>query len=147
MCFFLVVQIFYACRVYYLAYYPRERLIQLGVRFFSSIIAIILCFIVLKEKVQALFVISVVYYLNMILSIVFLGLHFREGLWIKILMIGLISFSLCDVSIGLGFVVDIFNLSNNNIICKILNFPINYVNVFYPLSQIIIAVGVMIKDK
>ena len=47
---FLVVQIFYACRVYYLAYYPKERLTQLGIRFFGSVLAVVLSFVVLSAS-------------------------------------------------------------------------------------------------
>lgn len=145
MCFFMCAQIMYGAIVYLYAPYPKERIAQILTRIIISIIAIILAFIILKDKVQTLFIISVVYYFNMLISIVFAFYHFKKDLAIKLLAIGLVLFSLCDISIGLTFLVDIFSLGQNNIICKILNLPINYVNIFYPISQIVIACSVMIK--
>ena len=146
MCFFMLAQIFYACVVYFLAFYPKERLLQLGTRIIVTIVSIIVASIILKDRVEPLYIISVAYYFNMLISIAFSLIHFKEGLSVKLFAIGLILFSLCDISIGLTVVVDIFNLTESNFICKILNLPINYVNLFYPISQIVIACSFMEKD-
>ena len=129
-----------------MAFYPKERLLQLGIRILITIVAIIIACIILKDKVEPLYIISVAYYFNMLISIAFSLAHFKESLSVKLFTIGLILFSLCDISIGLTFVVDIFNLTESNFVCKILNLPINYVNLFYPISQIVIACSFMVKD-
>lgn len=142
---FLVVQLFYACRVYYLAYYPKERLTQLGVRFIVSVLAIVLSFVMLKEKLQAFFIIFAVGYLNMIISAIFLFKHYKESLWVKLLLVGLILFLLSSAFVGVNFIATIFNFQSENVVYKISNLSIKFINIFYPLSQIIIACSVMVK--
>ncbi len=141
MWFFLGAQIFYACRTYYLAYYPKERLIQLFSRIIISVLVIIIACIILKSKVEFLFIISVVYYFNMLMSILFAFMHFKEDLSVKLLAIGLMLFACCDISIGFDFMIDIFALTKGNFIYDIMHSGVHFVNLFYPPSQVLLAIS------
>ncbi len=142
MCAFLIAQGFYACRTFLLAEEVREKKLQITLRAVFSVIGGAAVGIVLQEKAEALFVISVVYYVNLILSMVFAFMHFHKSLSAKLLAIGLLCFALCDISIGFDFLIDIFSLSEGNFIYFIAHLPVSFVTIFYPPSQALLCLSV-----
>ena len=141
MCAFLCAQIFYAARIYLLASSEAEKKLQLILRLCTSTLGALLVLLVLREGAEALFVISVVYYVNLILSMCFAFAHCKEGLGVLLLAIGLLCFALCDISIGFDFLVDIFSLEEGNFIYTVVSLPISFVNVFYPPSQTLLCIS------
>jgi hypothetical protein len=144
---FLIAQGFYALKTLLYAKSKREKRVQLILRLALSIVGGALVFIVLKSQAQALFVISVVYYVNLILSVIFSYMHFKGGKNQKLTAIGLSLFSLCDITIGFDFLIDIFSLGASSLIYKIVSLPINLVHFFYYPSQTLLAVSVLTKNK
>ena len=138
MCFFLTVQLFYAARTLFLTKSRKERLVNVILRLGASAFGAALVFMVLGEKAEALFVISLIYYVNLLISVVFAFLHFKEN---NLLAIGLLLFSLCDLTIGLNELIDIFSLTSDHIVYKIVHVPIALESVFYHPSQILLSVS------
>lgn len=141
MCIFLCAQICYAGRTWLLAKNKGEKWVQVGVRVALSIAGGLITWLVLREKTQAVFVISVVYYVNLLCSIVFSFLHFGYAR-AKFMAFGFLSFAFCDLSIGFDFLVDIFSLPPTHFIPKLLNANVPFVHLFYPPSQALIGASV-----
>lgn len=94
MVFFLGAQAFYAISLYR----KRKNNVLLGIRIGLSVIALVVAFVVLKENVDALALISVCYYANLIMNMV---TAFTQWNNCKLLPIGFVLFILCDTIIGL----------------------------------------------
>lgn len=148
MCAFLCAQIAYACRVYLLSKNDKEKRLQILFRVIFGVIGASAVFIVLREKTEALFVISVVYYVQLLLSMIFSFLHFKDGLSVKLLAIGLLSFALCDISIGFDFLIDIFSLGEESILYYIVyKMPVSMVALFYPPSQTLLFASAKVANR
>ena len=94
MVFFLGAQIFYAISLYR----KRKNNVLLGIRIGLSVVALVVAFVVLKENVDPLALISVCYYANLIMNMV---TAFTQWDKCKLLPIGFVLFILCDTIIGL----------------------------------------------
>ena len=94
MVFFLGAQTFYAISLYR----KRKNNVLLGIRIGLSVIALVVAFVVLKENVDPLALISVCYYANLIMNMV---TAFTQWDKCKLLPIGFVLFILCDTIIGL----------------------------------------------
>lgn len=141
MCFFLVVQLFYSTRVFLLAKSKKEKAIQGVLHGVVSVVAIILCKLVLKEGANLLAVVSVVYYFNLLVSLVFSFVHFKDSKTAKLLAFGLLCFALCDIHVGFETISNMFNLSAGNFIYDLSHMEISLVKIFYPPSQTLLALG------
>ena len=144
---FLCAQVCYAIKTLLFANSKRERLIQIILRVSLSIVGGTAVLVVLKAQAQALFVISVIYYVNLILSAVFSFIHFNEGTNQKLTAIGLTLFALCDVTIGFDFLIDIFSLSSKSFLYKLTHLPFSLVHLFYYPSQTLLSLSVLTKSK
>lgn len=139
MCFFLTTQICYAVRTVLMAKNARERVVNIAVRLLGSFLITLIAVLVLQEKTDALIVVSLIYYVNLLVSITFAFLHFQEN---KLLAIGLLLFALCDVFIGLPFVIDIFSLTSEHFIYKLVHgSPIRLDCMFYQPSQVLLCLS------
>ena len=140
MVFFLLAQVAYALRTVGFTKSKRERIVNLAVRAgASAIIATITAIVLAGDKDLPLFLLSVVYYANLVVSIVFSFLHCKEGKHILVTAIGLLLFSLCDISIGFDFLIDIFSLGQGNFIYDFMHSGVSFVAIFYPPSQALLA--------
>ncbi|MBQ3234773.1 MAG: hypothetical protein IJA97_01270 [Clostridia bacterium] len=143
---FLIAQIFYALKILLYARSKAEKRLQIVLRGTLSVIGGLAVFIVLRENTEALFVISVIYYINLILSAVFAYIHFDKGCEQKLTAIGLTLFALCDITIGFDFLIDIFSLGKTSVLYKINHLKISLVHVFYYPSQTLLSLSVL-KSK
>ena len=142
MCVFLCAQACYAGRTYLLAKSRKEGLVQVLVRVGLSVLIGLATVLVLRAKTKAVFVISTVYYVNLLCSIVFSFWHWKGSARAKLMAVGFLSFSLCDVSIGLDFLIDIFALGEGSALYAFLHGGVSFVDVFYPPSQAILGASV-----
>ena len=136
--FFLVVQIFYAARTLFLTESKKERIVNLSVRFEASVLATLAVFLVFGEETEALFVVSLVYYVNLLTNIAFAFLHFKEN---KLLPLGLVLFALCDTVLGLDEVIGIVSISHESLFYKLLHPPFALEAAFYCPSQVILSIS------
>ena len=136
--FFLVVQLFYAARTLFLAKSEKERMINLSVRgglCFAGALVVVFLF---GEKTQALYILSILYYVNLLVSIAFAFLHFREN---KLLAIGLTLFVLCDTVLGLQNIIDIFSISHESLFYAVVHPKFALEAAFYCPSQVLLSVS------
>lgn len=140
MCAFTLTQIFYCLRTLLVAETRKERICNVAVRLCGSALAALAVYIVLKEEAEPLFVISLVYYVNLLTNIVFAFLHFKKH---RLFAIGLLLFALCDALIGLSFVEDIFALPEGNFISQLWSLPVHLESMFYQPSQVFLALSVL----
>lgn len=112
---FSVTQICYFLKLYFETKSKIEKYIHLSVRAFATIAVIIATIVVLKEKTDALSLISMFYYANLAINIVFAFVHVKKS---TTFAIGLLLFILCDTAIGFkelassylsGGIIDIIN--------------------------------------
>ncbi len=135
MIFFLAVQLIYAVK---LNRETRSNKLLLA-RVLLTLSAIIAVFIVLKEKVDALAVISIAYYANLAVNIIESFTQFKKN---KLFAIGLVFFLLCDTVIGLQTAADAYlTIAENSLLYKIIFMDFFLSWFFYLPSQVLIALS------
>lgn len=139
---FLIAQIIYGVRTMLYASGRREGNINIALRIALSIAGALSVYILLGRAAEPLFALSLAYYVNLLISIVFAYIHFKDSLSAKLLAIGLTLFALCDIAIGFDFLVKIFSLTEGNIIYEITRMKIPLTFVFYIPSQILLTASI-----
>ena len=136
MIFFLCVQILYAVRLQLL--YPSKVFLILRVTL--TVLAEIVVFLVLKENTDALAIVSLAYYTNLIISI-------AEGLSQtrvnSLFPIGMILFLLCDTVVGLQAAANGYlPIKSSSLLWQIIYPGFNLAWLFYLPSQALLALSV-----
>lgn len=139
MVFFSTVQIFYFLRLIRLSSGKRENIIHFSVRGTAIILALLLTAIVLGESADALSLISMFYYANLIVNLAFSVKHIKTSV---MLPIGLLCFILCDTLVGLSELGSLYmNFSEDSIIYKLTHTELNLIWLFYVPSQTLISLS------
>ena len=139
MSFFIVAQLFYFLRL--LQDNPKSKLnkINIWIRLPLVVIVETVTLLVLKEKTDYLSVVSMAYYVNLILNVIFAFIQFKKS---PFLAVGFFFFLLCDTTIGLHFLADnIFSFPPEHIISKFLAIPFNFTWATYGPSQVLLALS------
>lgn len=135
MVFFLVAQSLYAIRLH-LNGPNRGLLIGRGI---LTMLAVTVTFIVLKGGTDALAVVSMCYYVNLIMNIVAAFTQFRGN---RLLPIGLVLFLLCDTVIGLQVAAGTYlPIAEGSWLYELIFMNFNLAWFFYLPSQVIIALN------
>lgn len=140
MIFFSGTQIAYFLRIYFEQNNKKTRKIHLIARVIAIIITIAATFLVLGAKTDALALVSMFYYANLILNIVFAFANFKNS---KILAIGLVCFAICDTFIGFANMGPYMGISENSLIYKLLNLNVDLSWLFYVPSQTLLAISLL----
>lgn len=143
MIFFSITQICYFLRLFFETSSKKERRIHLISRVILIFVVILLTIVVLKEKTDALSLVSMFYYTNLVVNIVFAVMHFKKS---PLLAIGLLLFLLCDTIIGLNVMAGTY--LNVELLVAINGFisGANWAWIFYIPSQALIGAS-LIKFK
>ena len=146
MVFFSLVQVFYFLRILGFTECKKEKTVHFITRGFAIITAIILTFIVLGDSADALSLISMFYYANLLINLVFSAKHYKASL---LLPIGLLCFILCDTLVGLSELGSLYmDFSEDSIIYKLTHTELNLIWLFYVPSQTLIALSpIEVKGK
>lgn len=142
MWFFLAVQLFYAARTLCFAKGKTERIINLAARLSASALMPFIAYMVLGDGAELLFIISLIYYVNLLINIVFSFLHFKGN---ELLAIGLTLFACCDLFVGLNEVISIFSISAETLFYKFVRPPFAIEATFYCPSQVILSISAQKK--
>ena len=135
MAFFSVVQILYAIKLHL----ANKAKWLLMVRLCLIAIIEVVTFVVLGGKPDALAVVSVCYYANLVINIVAAFTRFQEN---KLFPIGLVLFVLCDTVIGLQMACDVYlPVSQDSALYQILFSDFFWSWFFYLPSQVLIALS------
>ncbi len=141
MCFFVGTQTCYFFRIF-INQTKKEKIVHLFIRIPFFLFAVILTAIVLKENTNFLSLISLFYYSNLIINVIFAFIKFKLS---PLLAIGLLLFSLCDVFVGLSMIDGFMTIPDGSLIYQIKNIPLNMAWLFYVPSQTVLALSTIKK--
>ena len=144
MLFFMGTQAFIFLHIFLRDENKKRRIANLSVRLGLSAILVIATLIVLGNGADALAIISIIYYANLLTSMIFAPGDKCGG---KLLCLGLVLFALCDINVGLWVLNDMYfgGFPEGSFLYKLLFSGIDLAWVFYIPSQTIIALVTLIK--
>ena len=135
-CFFLVVQTIYFVYIFLQEKRIIVRRIHVIARLVLIVISVVACILVLKEKTNALAIVSIIYYANLITNLIF---AFIDRNWF--FGIALTLFALCDVCVGLTVLSNSYlQFESSSILYKLAYPNVNLAWIFYSPSQIMISI-------
>ena len=143
MCFFSVTQVSYAVRLH-IAMPRRVRPYHLAARVLLSAAAVGAVFIVVGKATDALAVISLFYFANLVLNAAFAFVDLRKN---PLLAIGLCLFVLCDIFVGFSMLGGYLALPDTHLVNFLVSPPINMAWVFYLPSQAILGISLLPYKK
>lgn len=145
MIFFSVTQICYFIRLLLNAKNKTEKIVHISVRAGLTAIVFAVTAIVLKEKTDALSMVSMFYFTNLILNVIFAFVQIKRSI---LFPIGLLFFMICDIFIGLQCAIGVYiDVPENNILYQIAFSPFNWAWLFYVPAQILIVLSLIINNK
>ena len=139
MVFFLCAQTAYAARLYLLAS-KTERRVQLISRVVLCAVIVIVTLAVLGQNADALAIVSMLYYAQLFLNVVFAFAKFRSR---AVLAIGFLLFLLCDTVIGLDLINGYLPIPPDALLYKIIRPGFNLAWVFYLPSQVLLSLSLL----
>lgn len=143
MIFFLFAQTFYFLRLYFEDNDKVRRIVHFAVRGGSALAVLLLTTVVLGEKADAVALVSMVYYVFLILNTVF---SFLQNGARSLFSWGLVLFVLCDTVVGLSCIGPYLTIPADSVIHVLLNPGFNLAWVFYLPSQVCLALSLIAKD-
>ena len=140
--FFCLTQIAYGLRVFYEDGDRVRKRVHLILRILASVIGVVITPIVLGSRVDAVAVLSVFYYANLLCNVLFSLLNFKQtGLF----ALALLAFVLSDTLLGFQSLSDYFLIPRGSFIYYAVFFG---KRIFYPLyivSQVAIPISIALK--
>lgn len=140
MIFFLAAQLLYAARLWDHEQRPRLRQWYLPARLLLSVLIIAVTAAVLRQSTDALALVSMTYYVNLILNLLFAISQFRAR---PLLAIGFFLFLCCDTVIGLEMLHLYFPISPDSHLYKLIRPGFNLAWAFYLPSQVLLALSLL----
>ena len=137
---FSVVQIAYFLRLYFEDENKTRRKVHLVLRAALSVAAIVVTLAVLGKACDAVAVVSMFYYANLILNAVFACISFSKN---PLLAIGLVLFILCDTVIGLSQIDTYLPVAKDSLMYRIIFPGFDLAWAFYLPSQALLAVSLL----
>ena len=135
MVFFLAAQSLYAIRLHRQIRSNALLIIRISL----TVVALAVTMIVLKDATDALALVSLCYYANLIMNIVTAFTRFRDN---KLLSIGFVLFLLCDTVIGLQVACGGYlPIEDGSLLHQIIFMPFNLAWFFYLPSQVLISLS------
>ena len=135
----VIVQVMYAIYIYLNIQNKKKLIIGLSIRLSFSALIPIITIRVLKDGVDYLAIVSMIYFINLFCNILDCIINIRE---MNLLLIALVLFMLCDVVTGLSVADGLyFHIPQTSIISKIIYYPFNLIWFFYVPSQVLIALN------
>lgn len=124
----------------------KRKIVHLSVRLVLSAALAVATLVVLGEGADALAIISVIYYANLLTSMIFSPSDKNGG---KLLCLGLIFFALCDINVGLWVLNDMYSggFPVDSFLYKLLFSGIDLVWLFYIPSQTMIPLCLLSKKS
>ena len=140
MIFFLFAQMFYATRLYTSTESKVSRRLQHALRGSLTVAILIITMQVLGDNTDALSLVSMAYYVNIFLNLIFSFIEFKKH---YLLAIGFTFFILCDTIIGLTALKQYLPFGAYEFIYPIIYPGFDLSWVFYLPSQMLIAISLL----
>lgn len=142
MVFFATAQLAYAARLYLSERSPTRRRGQIISRVCLSVIAMAAAAFVLGKDTDAVALISLFYYVNLILNLVFAWTQIPKQ---AVMAVGLTLFLLCDTLVGFAFLDRYLTVAEGSLIDRINHPGFDLAWAFYLPSQMLLAVSLLPK--
>ena len=141
MIFFCITQGCYFLRILFNTNSKKQRIFHIGIRAVLSVLGILATFLVLKEKTDALAVISVFYFVNLFLNVVFAFIGCKKS---ALFAVGLLLFMCCDILIGLNVASGGYlTFTEGTLLAWLAEPPINLAWGFYVPAQVLIVLSII----
>ena len=141
MIFFCITQGCYFLRIVLNTSSKTQRFWHIGIRAVLSVLGILATFLVLKEKTDALAVISIFYFVNLFLNVIFAFMQTKKSL---LFAMGLVLFMCCDVLIGLNVAGEGYlSFVEGSVLAWLANPSIPLAWGFYVPSQVLIVLSLV----
>ena len=141
---FTCVQLFYFIRVFVENRGGRVKKNHIVFRIELLFIAFIVTLAVLGEKADALSIVSMLYFTNLFVNIVFSFKNFKRA---PSFAIGLLLFAFCDILVGFSLLDLYIPISETSLVYKLAHTDINLIWAFYVPSQTLIALSSRTTEK
>lgn len=142
---FLITQICYFLYLYFNTDNSKSKNIHLITRITLNLLTIIITIIVLKKKTDYLSIISMLYYINLIINVIVAFTKTKKSI---LLPLGLLLFLCCDTLIGIREAAGVYlNISETSLLYKMAYSSFNFPWVFYIPSQVIITLSLTENHK
>ena len=136
---FSIVQLFYFIRILFESQSKKIRLLHIIARIIFSLTMLAVTVIVLRVDADFLSMISVFYYTNLILNVIFAFVNKNSSILFKM---GLVLFLCCDTFVGLQAMSTYIALSPDSLLYKIVYYPFDFVWLFYLPAQVLLCLSV-----
>ena len=140
MVFFSLAQLAYGARLCLAEPSPRRRRVQLWARVLLSAAALTATVLVLGKGTDAVALVSMLYYANLILNLILAWTQLPKQ---AIMAVGLTLFLLCDTLIGLAFLDGYIPIGEESVIYRIIHPGFDLAWAFYLPSQMLLAVSLL----
>ena len=140
MIFFLFAQLAYFLRLYWEEKDAKRRQWHLILRGSVSILALLVTWIVLGERADALALISMLYYANLLMNLLWSAAKLRTH-WL--LALGFFLFLLCDTVIGLSLLGEYLPMAEDGWLHALLRPDFNLAWAFYLPSQVCLSLSLL----
>lgn len=145
MIFFSITQIMYFLRLFFEETNKTKCNVLFIIRVILVVLVLLVTTIVLKDKTDALSLISMFYFTNLTLNVV---IGFIEIKTSKLFAFGMLCFLICDIFIGLQVAIGAYIMvPETSIIYKIVFAPFNIAWLFYVPSQVLLALSIWESNK
>lgn len=142
---FSVVQLAYFARLFMEIQSKKWKIINIVARIIIIIIAELVAYLVVKEKLDLLSIVAMFYISNLLLNIILAFAEFKKS---PFLAIGLLLFLGCDIIVGLQVSIGTyFYVSTDSILYKIAFCPVNITWICYLPSQTLLALSILNYNK
>lgn len=138
MLFFSVTQLCYFARIYFAENREKRRTVHVILRILVPILTLALTLAVLGKSADAVATVSMFYFANLLLNIVF---AFLLGEKPPIFAVGLLLFAFCDVFVGLSLLDGYLPITKGSFIYRLAHPGFNLAWVFYVPSQALLALS------
>ena len=139
---FSVTQLSYCARLVVSDENKKRQRVQIVCHAALSVAMVVITRLVLGKGCDPVAVVSMFYYANLILNIVFSFMRFKK---LYIFAIGLLLFAGCDTVIGLSLLKNFVSISQDSVIYKIIYPGFDLVWAFYIPSQVLIGMSLVPK--
>ena len=142
---FSAVQILYLLRILFETNNKKINLINLTIRAVLIVIVEIITIIVVKDNLDYVSIISMFYYVNLILNLVFAFVNFKKS---PLLALGLVFFLLCDTFVGLSSAIGVYiSVASNTWLYRLVFADFNFIWFFYIPSQTLLSLSAVWKKS
>ncbi|MBE6588784.1 MAG: hypothetical protein E7643_01270 [Ruminococcaceae bacterium] len=141
---FLCTQLFYFLRLYFEDEKKVRRHRHAVLRVAVTLMSLLLTGAVLGEKTDALAIVSMAYYANLLLNIVF---SFLQNGWRSLFSWGLVLFVLCDTLIGIASMGPYITLPADSFVWTLMHPGFDLAWAFYLPSQMLLSMSLLKKSE